>query len=61
MAVRELLNVAIFFYEALQIARKGDDNNEPSLSYGFGGQVHIRTPQLIKMVNLIKFFNFKGG
>ncbi|XP_046436756.1 clusterin-associated protein 1-like isoform X2 [Daphnia pulex] len=37
IAVRELLNVANFFYEALQLARKGGDNNEPSL-YGFGGQ-----------------------
>jgi hypothetical protein len=40
IAVRELLNVANFFYEALQLARKGGDNNEPSL-YGFGGQVNL--------------------
>jgi hypothetical protein len=39
IAVRELLIVANFFYEALQLARKGGDNNEPSL-YGIGGQVN---------------------
>lgn len=39
MAVRELLHVANFFYEALTIARNGGENNEVSSSYGFGGQV----------------------
>ena len=39
IAVRELLIVANFFYEALQLARKGGDNNEPSL-YGIDGQVN---------------------
>lgn len=37
IAVRELLNVATFFYEAMQLARNGGDEDEPSL-YGFSGQ-----------------------
>lgn len=39
MAVRELLHVVNFFYEALHLARRGSDNNETSSSYGFEGQV----------------------
>ncbi|XP_057377562.1 clusterin-associated protein 1 homolog [Daphnia carinata] len=37
IAVRELLNVATFFYEAMQLARNGGDDNEPSL-YGINSQ-----------------------
>lgn len=61
MAVRELLAVVNFYYEALHLARKGEDTNAPSTSYGFGSQVLRVFYMNRNMKKLRKFVKQIGG